>query len=894
MYFKTALTSKKSSVQEISIYSHRDGGIDSYHLSEELYTFTALENLYISEDFLALSPKIAQLQQLQSLSLNSKMLQKLPEEIGQLQQLRSLSIVGDLFEELPESIAQLQNLEYLSIRACPKMRKLPHSLRQLPQLKSLYLYHSPWEDLTAFEQGFAALKDLRVSHAGLTNAQATPIFNLQQLQTLGLSHNQLSYLPQELTKLSSLTHLSIDYNALTSIPKFILELSQLESLYFTYNQVEQFPTFLTALPHLSKLGWQGNAFGKYDQGLLAFPLAVSNTHPKATESKKYQDFLEQVTAADFSPKALELFFNIQNGKDLAPNKWSRVDFLELLKFKNKSFKSIVLDQLLAYEEQQLEKQPLTTNAGLFILGKSTIPKTTIKNLLQEKGIAYQTKITSKTTHLLVGNIGIKEKDYLTLANPTYTLISMPAFQEYINKATKPYLLEEEAQDNLSHLATLLTSTSLENQQLGIELLQGGGTPKELLTELFLVYKFSEDKKLAAKAKKMLQANASTALLEKLKLRINLRTVKEAYHTKNKIEKLTEGTELEAWKIAQYAVLQHPKIWGNKTHLGLKDAPETAIAEFLPKAIALQSPHGSYTVEPDLLPYIQWVYQYGNFLEQLQFTKQAAHLEGIAQMDQLKSVSFYFVKELELPQDLHLLPQLEQVSFTSISLPDWGGVLQQLSQCPSLKRLYLWSSMRTGLHPNLLLLQQLESIAIVRALLEEQDIALLAQLPHLKRVSFDNTSANLEEFYLQLQQVEEFYFYQSEPYSITPKLSQLQQLHTLQLKGPFSLEGSLQLPQLKKLSLETNYRKRQPILPHHLQDLTNLTSLEIRGETINLASILPHFKKLEQLTLMHNALSIQELIAALQQLPQLKTLQRYLPAADLQVLQQAFPELEVRG
>lgn len=894
MYFRTALTRKKPSVQEISIYSHRDGGIDNYHLSEELYTFTALENLYISEDFLAISPKIAQLQQLKSLSLRSRMLKTLPEEIGKLQQLRALSISGDLFEALPESIAQLQNLEYLYLNSCPKMSQLPHSLRYLPKLKTLYLHHSPWEDLTAFEEGFDGLRELRISHAGLGDAQITPIFGLKKLHTLNLPHNQLTQFPEELTELSALIHLSIAHNNLTHIPTSILSLSELQSFNFEHNQVQQFPVFLEELPFLSKLGWQGNAFGKYDQGLLEFPITTTNPYRKTGEHKKYQDFLEQVMAADFSTRVLPLFFDIQNGKDLEQGKWERADFLELLNFDNKNFKSIVIDQLLAYEAQQLEQHPLTPATSLLVLGKATISKNAIRALLKEKSIAYQTKLTPKTTHLLVGNTGIKEKDYLALANPAHTLISMPSFQEYMNAINKPYLLEEEAQDNLAHVGTLLTSSALENQQLGMELLQGGGTPKELLTELFIVYKFSEDKKLAAKAKKMLQANASTALLEKLKLRINLRTVKEAYHTKNKIEELTEGTELETWKVAQYAVLLNPKIWGGKTFLGLKDAPETAIAEFLPKAITLQSPHGSYTVEPSLLPYIHLVYQYGNFLEQLQFTKKATNLEGIAQMDQLQSVSFYFIKELELPADLHLLPNLRQVSFTSISLPDWGAVLEQLSHCFSLRTLYLWSSMRTGLHPKLLLLQQLERISITRALLEEQDLALLAQLPQLKMASFDNTSANLEEFYLQLQQIESLYFYQSEPYSITPKLSQLQQLTTLNLKGPFSLEGSLQLPQLKHLHLETNYRKRQPILPHHLQQLTHLTTLEIRGEVINLAQILPHFKQLEKLTLLHNTISVQELITALQQLPQLQFLKRYFSAPDLQLMQQAFPELEIRS
>ncbi|MGH1338079.1 MAG: leucine-rich repeat domain-containing protein [Aureispira sp.] len=888
MYFNTALSRKKSSVQEISIYGTRDGGIDNYHLSEELYTFTALENLYISEDFLALSPKIAALQHLKSLYINSRMIKELPEEIGQLQQLRSLTVSGEIFERFPDSIAQLKNLETLSINGCPKLTSIPYCLRRLPKLNSISLHRGHWNNVTAFEEGFAPLRELRIVSSKLTNALVLPIFKLTQLTHLNLSQSHLKTIPKELLALKELVHLSLSENEIKQLPTFLTQLSNLKSFSFKSNQVQDFPVFLNQLPQLISLTWQFNAFGKYDKGLLAFPISITNPYYKVGASSKYRNFLEAVQVCEFSPKALILFFDIQNGHPLNKVDFERTHFLELLSFKDKSFKSIVIDHLLEYEKARFEAHPLSPTSGLMVLGKSTIPKSQIRSLLKEKGIPYQTKITPQTSHLLVGNTGIK--DYSILKDTSYILLSQQALQEYVNEATKPYLLDEESQDNLEHIAALLSSTSTENQQLGVELLKGGGTPKELLTELFIVYKFSADKKLATKAKKLLSTNASTALLEKLKLRINLRAVKEAYHTGTKIEELTEGTELEAWKIAQYACFLNPSVWGNKTFLGVKDAPEAIAKAFLPKIVQLQMRDKHYTVEPSLLPYIQLLYQTCDFLDALRFKDVARNLEGISAMKQLKNVSFYFTKDTVLPHDLHLIPQLEGIDFTSTTLADWGAALEQLSQSKSLKRLSFWSSMRTGLPPNFLQLQQLEQLSLTRALLEKKDIALLAQLPNLKQVSFDSTSAHLEDMYLQLQQVEEFYFRQEEVYQITARLSEMTALKKLTLTGPFSFTGVLQLPHLEQLRLETNYRKKEPILPQHICQLTSLKYLEIRGEVLDVTSILPHFKHLEELTLMHNKAAINDLIPALQQLPHLKKLKRYFSVADLAAVQRALPNL----
>lgn len=893
MYFNTALTRKKAAVQEISIYGSKYGGITYRQLSKELYTFTALETLYISDDFLELHPEIANLQQLTSLYINSRLLKTLPEEIGELQQLRSLTIIGEQIETLPDSIGKLKKLNSLSIWDSKKITALPSSWSNLSQLTRLSLHRGEWTNLSAFEQGFEALQSLRISPSPLTDQQIAPIFQLKELTHLSLSESNLCQLPKGITQLQKLQVLEVAGNKLQQIPTYLNELPTLKHIDFSDNQVQEFPVFLQQLPVLEYMGWQNNAFGKYDKGLLDFPTNITNPHKTVVAARDYQTFLDKVRALDCSPKALALFFQIQNGTTLEKGQFQRAHFLALLAFDNKVFKSILIDQLLEYEQKAFEATPLTTTSELVLIGKPSLGKKEIRGLLKEKGITYKTKITPKTTHLLIGQTGIK--DYSALENTHYTLISQQAFQAYFNEATKPYLLEDDSQDNLSAIQDLLTSTSIENQQLGIELIKGGGTPKALLTELFIVYKFSEDKKLAAKARQLLAANGSAALLETLKSRINLRTVPDSYLTKTKLEDLTAGTELELWKVAQFAYHYKPNIWVDKIFLGIQGAPKDKAIAFLKKVVQEKSQHdGSYMVIPSLLPCIQQLYQHCTFLEKLVFDRKAQQIDGIAALTQLKKLSFYFVDNGEFPKDIVQLPRLEEVEFTSTTMVNWEKTLTQLSQVPSLKSLYFWSSLRLGLPPVFKQFQQIEQLSLIRMALEAKDLALLGRLANLRAVYFEDSFADLDESFLVLQQIKQLHFNQRTPYSITPRISELQQLRYLNLEGPFTLEGALQLPQLESLHISCGYQGQQPLAAQHIEQLTALKTLVVHGTTTNLDQALPQFQQLEYLTLNDTGLSTAALIQVLKQLPQLKQLKHYFSAVDLRAVQQALPDLVVRG
>lgn len=891
MYFKTALSKKISTVKDISIYGERYGGIANFQIDPALYAFTALESLYISQDFVGFDERLGQLQALRYLSVQSKLLKTLPEALCDLGALGSLTISSRALEALPQGLARLQALGSLTLRDVPGVTALPSGLGQLPRLRFLSVESSTMEDLTALEQGFEALETLYLVGLPVSDAILASIVALPNLKHLYLKRMDLQQLPASLVQLSQLESLSVSNNALTSIPELLLQLPQLQTLDISNNQLHAFPTFLEKHPQQPVLNWSNNPFGEYPKALAQLPKSMLLHHFKAAELKQYQQFIDRVQDLNLTPKALDLLFLIKNSHPLPVGKFERADFLAVWQYPDKSFQQLVLERLLESEKGYFEAKPLTPQDAVAVVGKSPLlSKTEIRTILKQKNIPYHTKPNATTTHLLVGTTGIKPIDLL--ANSEQVLISSQAFQDYANAVTQPYLLEEESADNLDHIATLLLSTATDNQQLGIELLKGGGVPKELATELFVVYKFSEDKKLASKARKLLQSIASTPLLEALKQRVNLRRIEGPSQARGKIEQLTKGTELEAWKIAQYAMQYHSYGWSDHLWLALEGAPKAAASAFL-KQLKTEANSKHYTIPPSLQPHLSLIYEHYPELTSIQFDKTAEHLEGIHVLQQLLRIRFYFTKRLVLPQDLAQLPQLFNLEFLHVSDPtlDWEAVVQQLAALPHLRQLSLSTFPIGGLPNNLPLLSSLTKLTLRNIPLSEKDLELLAQLPKLASLDVFNTSAHLDERYLQLPHLHTLTFEQKASYTITPKLAELESLRQLNLSGSWLLTEPLCLPQLEVLRLRSRYLSA--IDPTVLEPMQQLKSLILKSLCFKKE---PHFLKqfqhLETLSFYRDKLSfefLRELVAAL---PNLRHLSCRLEPQEQAALQTDFPELEL--
>lgn len=115
-------------------------GLGLTELPESIAQLTQLERLSIHDNQLTELPEfIFQLSQLKVLIAGNNQLTNLPESIGQLSQLSKLTLLGNRLAALPESIGKLTKLQMLYLEN-NKLAKLPETLLNLPHLSMLFLH----------------------------------------------------------------------------------------------------------------------------------------------------------------------------------------------------------------------------------------------------------------------------------------------------------------------------------------------------------------------------------------------------------------------------------------------------------------------------------------------------------------------------------------------------------------------------------------------------------------------------------------------------------------------------------------------------------------------------------------------------------------------------------
>jgi Leucine-rich repeat (LRR) protein len=893
MYLSTALDKKKSLVKDIAVYSDRDAAMINYELPAELYEFHNLEQLYLSCHFKNLSDKIAQLDKLTRLSLSSNRLTKLPKEIGQLSNLEHLSIQAPI-DQIPIEIGQLKKLKSLYI-SHTSIKTLPPFLAQLSFLERLVISkNSSLKDISAI----GACRQPTLTNLSINNElypkQLLPIFKVTSLTSLWINNNNLDELPTEINQLTSLQTLNLGNNQLKNLPEALLPLKQLTDIRFHLNQIEQFPTVLLQMPQLQKIIWTDNPLGTSCQEILQLPLSVINPYSNVVPRRKFEKFITTIKAQNFSSIQLDLFFNIQNTRPLPLATYQRHDFIRLTNFPDKTFVLSVVEKMLLYKQNYLEEQPLSKESSLCILGKVSLSKNNIKATLKKQGITYQTSINGKTTHVLVGT---SIKDYSILNTyPKTTLISEQIFQQYMNDWTDPYLLQKESVHSLQNIAALLLSQDTNNQALGIELLKGGGVPATLLTELFIVYKFCTDKKVAQKARNLVKRNASASLLDKLKLRIPLGSIKDSYLTNGKIQQLTEGTELIPWKIAQYAYRFNQSVWKNAAPLGLQDAPTAEAKSFLHQVVLDEAKRfdnmGRFTLRANWIPFSDLLFDPQHPIKEL-WVEKVSLSNLVTQLKELRSIVLYGqTNNDQLPASLKKASMLETIYFFACEYQDWSSIMELVRPVSTLKTLRFSSSSLSNLPQNITTLTNITHIELSTCC-DAENLKKLAQIPQLRSLYCSNPSCDLDDAFLVLHNIQELNFERDNKsaYQVTPNIAQLKNLKALKLKGPAQIPDEINdLISLESLHIHFTYHRPQPLQAHQIDRLQNLHTLRINGELEGYEQVLPLFKKLEFLELYYGKYSNEVLLDLLGKIPSLKTFRRFLNPQDLALFQRKYPHI----
>jgi Leucine-rich repeat (LRR) protein len=265
------------------------------HFPLEVLQLTKLKSLDLSDNSIPeISGDIALLAALQTLYVNNNKLESIPISVRTLTNLKDLQLSGNLLPEIPEFVGNLTNLT--TLRA--DNNKLTFILASVGMLKSLStlsfeeneVYSLPLElgslsALTALDfdapkltnpppeivkDGVRRIIDylrkmfggrksgnLKLHREGLVKVP-TQIFELTALQSLDISDNLISLIPEDIGILTKLCTLNIERNEkVAHLPDTMSVLTNLTSLSLEGTDISHIPLWVGAFTSLIDLNLRG-------------------------------------------------------------------------------------------------------------------------------------------------------------------------------------------------------------------------------------------------------------------------------------------------------------------------------------------------------------------------------------------------------------------------------------------------------------------------------------------------------------------------------------------------------------------------------------------------------------------------------------------------------------
>ncbi len=404
-------------------------------------------------------------------------------------------------KEIPQEISLLQQLEQLSVYKNKSIKKYPQALADLPNLHHLSLRYNHLKHLPEVIGDLRHLETLNLSNNRFSvSCKWEALTRLKNLKVLNLNSalQNLSELPALIGHIPNLVELHISGNKLHRLPDSLRNLQQLERFYCDANDFDCFPSVVTRLPRLKFLQISAKALSDLPDEALALQHIqelkfTTKSHKNTPYIFAFERLLKSIRMNNFSPKLQRFYLAVIRGDVLIEN-LSNTELLNVLNC-----------GIPAYANQALLELDKRIHEGVFgsfewpkegdkiiIRGKLKGKVSELKRRLQDIGVQTGIKIGAQATHLLLGSA---PGDVSEMTNSPLTLLTEQSLVAHLNRLQQPYLLAGSASNNLEHIRELLHSERNENILLALEILKGGGLPMNLLTELFLVYKFTPEQKI---------------------------------------------------------------------------------------------------------------------------------------------------------------------------------------------------------------------------------------------------------------------------------------------------------------------------------------------------------------------------------------------------------------
>ncbi|WP_299462484.1 hypothetical protein [uncultured Microscilla sp.] len=667
----------KNLLDEVKATEVEELEVNNSHFPQELLQFTQLRRLRLL-NLHKFPSEITAFEHLEELHILGGYYFKsvTPPFSIELPQLKHLCLSSEYYQSLKsDGFAGLPNLEYLCMNEL-YLGFFPEKVLLLKQLKHLHLNACSFDKLPDDIDRLSQLVTLSLEHNGLKKMPET-LGNLTHLKTLLVNDNKLKELPASITQLLQLTHIEAERNRLSKLPSEIGELQKLETLALPKNKLTTLPSSLSNCKKLTLLNLENNQ-------LTALPNEIGNL----TQLQNLQLSNNQLQTLPQSLGKLCLLptFDISDN----PLLWQEFPyeakgFRELMLrfvYERISLKATAaLSDQLQYFAPDLTSHPLQPGAVLSITGRNSLKIKILKPALEKQGIRYQKKIDQHVTHLVVGRLPKLKLDELLKHQVTF--LSEAQLNQFLQEQTPPdpskYLLtqNEHTPEVVKNLKGLLLSEDSSNVALALELINSGGFPMALHTELFMAYKMVSDTKVRKQIKPVLEKYSSEKAKEAIRQRMSLYSehIGEMRLRRN-INKYTKDNEFDGAKIARYFWERYRK---GILYLFSYGSSEQ-IQEALPKGDTLDLSELKINALPqELAKCTQLKHVMLNDCEFANFPKVLVQLSGLETLALQKNYLW------KLPNELGQLTQLKKLDLNYNFFDKFPEVILQL---PALKSLSL--------------------------------------------------------------------------------------------------------------------------------------------------------------------------------------------------------------
>uniref|UniRef100_A0A0E0IEC7 Disease resistance R13L4/SHOC-2-like LRR domain-containing protein n=1 Tax=Oryza nivara TaxID=4536 RepID=A0A0E0IEC7_ORYNI len=205
-----------------------------------------------------LPESIGDLRSLIYLNMRGNQLSSLPSSIGRLLNLEELDVGSNGLSSLPDSIGSLTRLKKLIVET-NDLDELPYTIGHCVSLVEL---QAGYNHLKALPEAVGKLESLEILSVRYNNLRSLPttMASLTKLKEVDVSFNELESIPENFCFATSLIKLNVGNNFadLQYLPRSIGNLEMLEELDMSNNQIRVLPDSFGNLKHLRVLRAEEN------------------------------------------------------------------------------------------------------------------------------------------------------------------------------------------------------------------------------------------------------------------------------------------------------------------------------------------------------------------------------------------------------------------------------------------------------------------------------------------------------------------------------------------------------------------------------------------------------------------------------------------------------------